>query len=221
MANIYKFVDRENKELREQLKEIKGIGTPATRASIIDSLIHGRNPLLQLEKRNIIPTNEAKVMINILPDHLRKPDSTAAMELKLATIEKNARENELNQYLSNIVDLIKKLREESKATKIVSPANIKTFECPICKEGRLIKRKGKFSTFWGCNRYQEGCKAMFDDEKGEPIIILCPACEKNFLRLKNGKYGTFWSCNGYQEGCKFTCPNKKGMPDLKAAKKES
>lgn len=221
MANIYKFVDRENKELREQLKEIKGIGTPATRASIIDSLIHGRNPLLQLEKRNIIPTNEAKVMINILPDHLRKPDSTAAMELKLATIEKNARENELNQYLSNIVDLIKKLQEESKATKIVSPANIKTFECPICKEGRLIKRKGKFSTFWGCNRYQEGCKAMFDDEKGEPIIILCPACEKNFLRLKNGKYGTFWSCNGYQEGCKFTCPNKKGMPDLKAAKKES
>lgn len=220
MANIYRYVDKDNKDLREQLKEIKGIGTPATRAQIIDSLIHGRNPLLQLEKRSIIPTNEATVMISILPEHLRKPDITATMELKLAEIEKNANKAELEQYLSDIIDLLKKLYEDSKVTKIVLPTNIKTFKCPICKEGILAFRKGKFGTFWGCSRYQEGCKAMFDGEKGAPIITQCPACKKGFLRQKIGKFGTFWSCNQYHEGCKFTCPNNKGMPDLKSGKKE-
>lgn len=96
--------------------------------------------------------------------------------------------------------------------------------CPACGEGRLrrIKRKDG-GHFWGCNRYQEGCKFSCDDRDGKPVLTRespapsalhqCLSCGKGLVRRPGKQKGTFWwGCSGFPE-CKQTYPDIKGKPD--------
>jgi DNA topoisomerase-3 len=82
MANAWRFV--ENPEHRERLKEAKGIGTPATRAEIIQGL--KRQEFLVASGKNIVPTERGLILFDVLgkaDQALVDPAVTAKLEFLL------------------------------------------------------------------------------------------------------------------------------------------
>jgi DNA topoisomerase-3 len=82
MVNAWRFV--ENPEHRERLKEAKGIGTPATRAEIIQGL--KRQDLLAASGKHIVPTERGLVLYDVLGNAdqaLVDPAVTAKLEFLL------------------------------------------------------------------------------------------------------------------------------------------
>lgn len=63
-----------NEDLVEDTEK-KGIGTPATRAGIIEKLIS--SGFVSRDKKNLVPTNDGNVLITILPDEIKSPAMTA------------------------------------------------------------------------------------------------------------------------------------------------
>lgn len=84
MKEIHKYV--KDTEKRKILKSVHGIGTEATRATIIEEL-QKDNQFLRLEKKHLVPTEFAERMVNLLPDELTYPDCTAVWEEALEQIE--------------------------------------------------------------------------------------------------------------------------------------
>ena len=88
-AQVMDKVSEEIEELREAMSE-KGLGTPATRASIIEELI--RHKYMVRELRELIPTAQAFSLITLLMalevDALSKPELTGDWEFKLKEIER-------------------------------------------------------------------------------------------------------------------------------------
>ena len=81
MENAGKFV--ENEELRRQMKE-RGLGTPATRAAIIERLI--AVDYVRREKKALIPTDKGIRLIAVAPEQLSSPETTGRWEKGLSDI---------------------------------------------------------------------------------------------------------------------------------------
>jgi len=81
-------------------------------------------------------------------------------------------------------------------------------QCPECK-GDLIKKTGKFGTFYGCTGYKDGCKVTASEDgtiKIPPKTTgkKCKKCKKgNMLERTNKATGDkFFGCSRFQQGCK-------------------
>ena len=86
METAGKLVDDE--QLREALKE-KGIGTPATRAAIIETLL--KRNYIRREKKNLLATDLGRYLIALVRDRdLKSPELTGQWEAKLRTIERES-----------------------------------------------------------------------------------------------------------------------------------
>ena len=207
MANSHRFVS--DPEFKEKLKEIKGIGTPATRSTIIAGLID--NGFLSLDGKSLRPTALGEELVKHIPSIITAPDMTAKMELSLMDVEKGT--TSLNVVMSEYESFLKGL-VEAETTIFAQPPKIEGVECPVCHEGVLILKKGSKGPFWGCSAYaQNGCKAIFSDANGKPAIYECPDCHKGFLKQRKGSKGTFWGCSNYPD-CKCTKEDAKGKPKL-------
>lgn len=216
LCNAHKYV--KDASCREVIKDIKGLGTPATRSKIIEKLLE-RGTLIEREvlkgkkKRKILYTaEEVKELIDALPEDLTYPDRTALIELlldKVATGELSE-----TQYMEKIKKYINELMlMKGNFTRKLDPTKP---VCPVCGKGSLYLHDGKYGKFWSCSRYKEGCSAIFDDDKGKPVIVKCPSCGKGFLRRSKSKAGNyFWGCSAYKEtGCRAYFADEKGHPDI-------
>ncbi|MCL2049491.1 MAG: DNA topoisomerase III [Defluviitaleaceae bacterium] len=81
MENAGRLIDDE--ALKEALKS-SGLGTPATRAAIIEKII--ASGYVQREKKNLIPTEKGIRLISIVPPEMRQPETTGKWERALAKI---------------------------------------------------------------------------------------------------------------------------------------
>lgn len=162
MKEIHKYV--KNPELKKQLKDVSGIGTEATRATIIKELME--RAFLKETKKYLYPTDAAYILVDALPDELTFPDSTAVWELTF------------NQMVSGTVQLASFIEEQSRFITDLcvraSGARMKNITsnappCPRCKQGVLKLRSGKNGAFWGCSRYPD-CRASCDDLGGQPQL---------------------------------------------------
>ncbi len=172
MKEIHKYVKDE--ELKKQLKDVSGIGTEATRATIIEDLIHNKkNPFLKEEgkKKTLIPTESAYALVDALPDSLLYPDATAQWEERLAKMSEGneALDVFLEDQTKFVVQLIEDVKHRvGKTAKVPMPKtesgrkgqnrNPSTAQptgrsCPKCKTGELLLRKGKFGEFYGCSGF--------------------------------------------------------------------
>lgn len=82
MKNAARFVSDER--LKQRLKESAGLGTEATRAGIIETLL--RRGYIIKEKRHLIATDSARTLIAMLPDIIKDPGMTALWEQALDEI---------------------------------------------------------------------------------------------------------------------------------------
>lgn len=208
MKEIHKYV--KNPDLKKQLKDVSGIGTEATRASIIKDIID--KGFLKEEKKFLVPTDQAYLIISVLPDELTYPDATAEWEMNFSLMEEG--KVKLEDFIDKQSLFVTDLCIKSVGMEIVEAQG---HTCPTCEKGVLRTRKGTKGVFWGCNRYPD-CKATFPDKKGKPDMeppkeFDCPECEKGKLRQRNGSKGKFWGCSNYP-ACKAIYSDSRGKPQM-------
>ena len=123
MANAWRFV--ENPEHRERLKEAKGIGTPATRAEIIQGL--KRQEFLVASGKNIVPTERGLVLFDVLgkaDQALVDPAVTAKLEFLLDEVLYGRRraEEAIDAVCGQASRIIGRLRDGTSSDGIPLPA---------------------------------------------------------------------------------------------------
>ncbi len=107
----------EDEKLREEMKSI-GLGTPATRAGIIEKLISVG--YIKRNKKNLVPTHNGIQLIEIVHEKLKKPDLTGEWESTLSKIAKKEASSK-----DFIVDIKKYVAEIIKEGRISSYNNVR------------------------------------------------------------------------------------------------
>ncbi len=151
MEGAGKLVDDE--ELREAMSE-KGLGTPATRASIIENLIY--EDYVHRDARELIPTAKAFDLVYALDrfgiDELRSPELTGNWEFKLKQMEQGRLPRaEFMQHIEETArDLVDRIK---RGTLLDEPIASLATPCPKCS-GSLVENYRKFQctkcdfSFW-------------------------------------------------------------------------
>ncbi len=153
-----KFV--EDDSLREALKE-RGIGTPATRAAIIETLL--RRNYIRRDKKQLRCTDMGRCLIALIHDPLLKsPEMTGEWEAKLKQIER--RQLDPDVFMAGISDYIRALIQDNATGRLESG---RWGSCPLCGQ-EVIQGKRAY----GCSGWKEGCPFVLEPEyKG---ITLAP-----------------------------------------------
>ena len=128
--------------------ERKGLGTPATRADIIEKLV--KDGFVKREKKQMIPTEDGMKLITILPDVVKSPKLTADWENELTLVSKG--EVAADQFMSGIeamvTDLVKtyhSVSDEHKAMFGTGKGGQEVLgKCPKCGADVV---KGKFGAY--------------------------------------------------------------------------
>ena len=128
--------------------EHKGIGTPATRAGIIEKLVRIGFVERKGDKKTkyLIPTHKGTSLITVVPEEIQSPSMTADWEEKLVAIE--AGEYEAEQFMREIIEMIFILIRDYKviegAQVLMRPAATNVGKCPYCHSDVIEKAKGFF-----------------------------------------------------------------------------
>jgi len=222
MKKIYRYV--KDKDLAAQLKECSGIGTEATRASIIETI--QKHGFVRTEKKNLVPTEKGYMLLKLLPDSITYPDITARWEKNLEAISN--RTMKLEAFFEEQQNFFQQMLDAAKAKEIVPAHDIP--KCPTCgKPMKKIKSKKNGKFYWVCSDRE--CKTIFSDKNGKPDMTSsrnastkpdpnapkCPTCGKPMRRIQSRKNNNFyWVCSDRE--CKTIFNDVKGKPDFKNGK---
>jgi DNA topoisomerase-3 len=211
----------EDEELRLAMKD-SGLGTPATRASIIETLL--KREYIVREKKSLVATEKGKTLIKILAVPLLKSaELTGQWEGKLSRMTRGEFEREkfmeeVKTMTQEIVGLISSAQIErnvvstTDAPKLPRPED--ALDCPKCKKenrpsGFLIERSSTNGKFLACAFGRDICGYISEVPKNakqrKALNTPCPVCESAMrLRLPREKDKTAWlSCVRYPE-CRGT-----------------
>ncbi len=172
----------EDDELRQAMQE-KGLGTPATRSSIIEGLIAEKYMLR--EGRELIPTAKAFQLMTLLRGldvkELSKAELTGEWEYKLALMEqgKLSRESFMADIALMTERMVKKAKEYDRDT-IPGDYAILAAPCPNC--GGVIRENYRRYTCTGPDGKSDGCGFSFG--KSPAGRTFEPAEVEQFLRDK-------------------------------------
>jgi DNA topoisomerase-3 len=157
----------EDETLRVAMKDA-GLGTPATRAATIETLI--KRGFIARQGKQIVATETGIDLIERLPvPTLSSPELTGAWESRLARIARGqdtraAFMTDIARYVREVTAAIARYRQDAPAAAPVATASPSAsptrptegpagLPCPRCHLGALIVgRRG-----WGCSRWKEGC----------------------------------------------------------------
>ncbi len=153
----------------------RGLGTPATRAAIIETLV--KREYVRREKRSLVPTQRGEALVGLAPAELRDPATTGAWEERLGAIETGR--VRASEFLEDIAALTTRMVADvgrQERTVVVAPAASATPAptrrgrvagsapldgggigvCPLCGGAIVEGRKG-----FGCSRWRRddgGCR---------------------------------------------------------------
>ena len=142
------------KEIPED-SEHRGLGTPATRAAILEKLVANGFVERKKSKKNIhlIPTHAAYSLITVLPEQLRSPKLTAEWEHRLLEIERG--EASSDGFISEIGEMMSDLTANYKVVKgaeVLFPSGRDVIgQCPRCGSEVTESRKGFFCENHDCH----------------------------------------------------------------------
>lgn len=155
MENIDRRI--EDKELSGYVSE-RGLGTPATRAAIIEKILADG----YAERRNkVISATEMGIkMINFVPPEIKSVEMTAAMELQLAAIQNGTAS--ADEVIGSITEKIKAIIEAEKHkghTPVVKPKTVQRApigKCPKCG-GNVYKFVRENTSIYYCENAPKSC----------------------------------------------------------------
>ncbi|EBS8016057.1 DNA topoisomerase III [Salmonella enterica subsp. enterica serovar Thompson] len=151
MTNAAAFVT--DAALKKVLKENAGIGTEATRAGIIDTLV--KRGFLVREKKALRSTPLGRSLVDVLPGTLTNPGLTALWEQMLDEVA--AGRVSLDDFMTKQSQWVSQLVAQGKSQPLAMRAPPSP-PCPVCG-GKTSQRKGKKGSFWGCLNYPD-CKGI-------------------------------------------------------------
>lgn len=191
MENPVKYIQSHSKEVRKTLGETGGLGTVATRADIIEKLFHSF--LIEKKENELYITSKGRQLLQLVPEDLKKPELTAAWEMKLSDIadghqKKDDFLDEIKIYTQSLIDEIRS------ADGAFRHDNLTSAKCPRCGK-RMLSVNGKNSRLLVCQDRECGYR--------ETIARLsnarCPNCHKKMEIIKKGEEETFVCACGYKE----------------------
>ncbi len=142
----------EDDTISEALKE-RGIGTPATRAAIIETLL--RRNYIRRDKKQILATDMGRCLIALINDPLLKsPEMTGEWEEKLKQIERGEVSSE--DFMGGIEDYTRQLIAKSTSTKLDTT---RWGNCPLCGKEVMKGRNAH-----GCSGWKDGCPFVLEWE---------------------------------------------------------
>ena len=160
MKEIHKYVKDE--AAKKMLRDVSGIGTGATRASIIEDLIRRRFLNAAGKKKILTPTDAAYLLIDALPDTMTYPDATAVWEDRLHSMAQG--DGTPEEFLAGQAAFARDLCAAAQTATIAGGGGV---PCPACGRGVMLKRKGKHGDFWGCSAFPQ-CRMTANDAGGKP-----------------------------------------------------
>ena len=160
MENAGRLV--EDEALREEMKD-SGLGTPATRAAIIERLL--KVGYIQRKGKTLLPTEKGKNLIAVVPEELCSPQTTGKWEKGLSSIAKGKMTEErfmgsIRRYVQFLVaDAAKEKKDVSFAREPMGKTRGKRRrtglgQCPLCKRGSVLEN----SKAYFCTEWKNGCK---------------------------------------------------------------
>lgn len=166
--------------------EKHGLGTPATRADIIEKLVS--SDTIERQGNALHPTGKGKQLIELAAPQLRTPELTAKWEAELERIAKGQGNPE--PFLNGIRTMAGELvRSVKNSTVEYKPHNVSNSHCPDCGT-RLLEKKSKRGKFLVCPSNDCGYKRSAEKRLSNRR---CPQCHKK-MELKEGKAGLYVQC---------------------------
>jgi len=153
--------------------ERRGLGTPATRAGVIERLV--KTGLIERKKKNLIPSDKGITLISILPGALKSAKLTAEWEHKLKQIESGILESSV--FMNDITNFITDIVRANKAPKpefhsLFPDANTSSSEplgkCPRCNSPVYEGKKGFFCGSNSCG-FKIWKESKFWTSKRKPL----------------------------------------------------
>ncbi len=166
--------------------EKRSLGTKSTRAQIVDTLfqrhyVHGTSSIEATELGiNIIETLE-KYVPKIIDEELTRHFEHEMDEIREGKKDKKEVLQEAKEEIINVINDFRKhekeVGEELKKAHWEAKETMNTLgNCPNCKEGNLVIRKGKFGSFAACSNYPK-CKTTVSLPAGKNIKPADKVCE--------------------------------------------
>ncbi|WP_027409388.1 DNA topoisomerase III [Anoxybacteroides tepidamans] len=164
-----------------------GLGTPATRADIIERLVETE----AVERKNgrFYPTRKGKQLIDLVNEELKSPELTARWEKELEAIARG--KGNAKAFLQNIRQQTDRLVAEIKnSDRTYRAHNITGSMCPEC--GSFLKeRTTKEGKVLICSNTE--CRYRKHKKEAKLSKRRCPQCQKR-MEIHEGKAGVYFQC---------------------------
>ena len=189
----------ENEDMSDDV-ERKGLGTPATRADIIEKLV--KDGFVKREKKQIIPTEDGMKLITVLPDVVKSPKLTADWENALTLVAKGEMERDsfMEDIVAMVLELIHTYHEVSDEQKKMFAQEQKVLgKCPNCG-GEVVK--GKYGAFCKNKCGMNVSRIMglaLSDEQVESLLAGKKTLLKGLTSKAGKKYDAYIIPSGTEE----------------------
>ena len=194
-ATLLSAMERAGNEDTDPDAERRGLGTPATRAAVIEKLVKGG--FVERKGKQLIPTKNGSSLIEVLPDALTSPKLTAEWENSLTQIAKNAADPE--SFMQDIEAMARELVEKYSVISDTDRARFKEEKpvigkCPRCGGDVYEGKKNFYCTdtdcafaMWKNDRFFEERKTVFSAKIAAALLKSGKASVKKLYSPKTGK----------------------------------
>ena len=180
-----------DKDLKAVIETTSGLGTPATRADIIEKLFS--NFSIERDGKEIRPTAKGKQLVAIVPEDLRSAELTAKWEQQLQNISRGTADmqkfiRDMRQYATDLVSKV------ALSNAQYHHDNLTRQQCPVCGK-YLLEVNGKKGKMLVCQDrdcgYRKGLSTVTNAR--------CPNCHKKMELRGEGDKKMFACVCGYRE----------------------
>ena len=166
-----------NKEFDSETEK-KGLGTPATRASIIEKLVS--SGYAQRKGKQILPSTEGKELVKVMPEYLKSAVMTAEWENQLLMMEKGQITD--TQFMGEITSLVRKILEVCREIPEEERRRFQTArevigKCPVCgcdvfegKQNFYCSNRQCDFAIWKENRFLGSMEKNLDKKMARELL---------------------------------------------------
>ena len=185
-----------NKEFDSETEK-KGLGTPATRASIIEKLVS--SGYAQRKGKQILPSTEGKELVKVMPEYLKSAVMTAEWENQLLLMEKG--EITDTQFMGEITSLVRKILEvcreipEEERRRFQMEREV-IGKCPVCgcdvfegKQNFYCSNRQCDFALWKENRFLGSMEKNLDKKMARELLdTACTHVKGLYSKKKDMKF---------------------------------
>ena len=185
-----------NKEF-DSVTEKKGLGTPATRASIIEKLVS--SGYAQRKGKQILPSTEGKELVKVMPEYLKSAVMTAEWENQLLMMEKGQITD--TQFMGEITSLVRKILEVCREIPEEERRRFQTArevigKCPVCgcdvfegKQNFYCSNRQCDFALWKENRFLGSMEKNLDKKMARELLdTACTHVKGLYSKKKDMKF---------------------------------